>query len=198
MIKLCRGSEYSIDDVRKCLHASPGSLSSKESRYIYKHARLRKLIKSHIRTLRRYKEEMYVCLKNGNKEAHYIEGIKQFFALHDRRKGMRHLKLSAKDHYAKGNYLYGIHKLLVGDHAEGMNHLDIHTWRNNTYNADKIWRQVKQTLCDVPIIEKRSYGINMMLIMPPRSCNLTELDKRCTTCFYYKQMEKFMQLIYSG
>ncbi|KAF8083393.1 hypothetical protein N665_0776s0018 [Sinapis alba] len=174
------------------------SHQKRSSRYIYKHARLKKLAKSPLCTLRRYKKEMYICLKNGNKEAHYIEGIKQFFALHDRRKGMRHLKLSAKDHYAKDNYLYGILKLLVGDHAEGMNHLDIHTWRNNTYNADKIWRQVKRTLRDVPIIEKRFYGINMMLIMPSKSCILTELDKRCTSCFYYKEMEKFMQLIHSG
>ncbi|KAF8118631.1 hypothetical protein N665_0003s0006 [Sinapis alba] len=187
MFKLSRAREYSIDDVRRCLHAHPGSLSSKKRRYIYKQARLRELAKNPLRTLRRYKDEMYVCLIYGNKETHYIEE-------------MKHLKISAKNHYTKGNfnYLYAILKLLAGDHVEGINRLHLHNWRNNTYDADKLWRQVKRSLRDIPIIKRRSYGINMMLIMPPRSCRLKELEKRCTKCLYYKEMEKFIQLINRG
>ncbi|KAL0716923.1 hypothetical protein Bca4012_066245 [Brassica carinata] len=63
-------------------------------------------------------------------------------------------------------------------------------------HSEKLWKQVRRSLHEVPIINRRSYGINMMLIMPPRACRLHELDKRCSKCFYYKEMEKFLQLVY--
>ncbi|XP_018459961.1 uncharacterized protein LOC108830889 isoform X3 [Raphanus sativus] len=59
-------------------------------------------------------------------------------------------------------------------------------------------KQVKRTLHEVPIIKRRTYGTNMILIMPPRSCNLKDRKKRCTKCFYYKEMEKFLELVYRG
>ncbi|KAG2277317.1 hypothetical protein Bca52824_059872 [Brassica carinata] len=73
-----------------------------------------------------------------------------------------------------------------------MNLIDVHKWRNNTYVIDKLWRQVKRLLHEVPIIKRRSYGINMILIMLPRACELNDLEKGCTKCFYYKEMEKFL------
>lgn len=32
----------------------------------------------------------------------------------------------------------------------------------------------------------------------PRACELKELGKRCTKCFYYKEIEKFLELVYRG
>ncbi|CAG7865486.1 unnamed protein product, partial [Brassica rapa] len=108
------------------------------------------------------------------------------FALHDRTKGMRHIKLSATKNYKKG------------DHVEGMNLLDVHKWRSNTYVVDKLWKQVKRSLHEVPIIKNSFYGTNMILIMPPRACELNKLEDRCSKCFYYKEMAKFMELVHRG
>ncbi|KAJ4893786.1 hypothetical protein Rs2_20580 [Raphanus sativus] len=198
MMKLSHAREFSLADVRRCLYDQTGRITMKECRYIFRHARLKTLAKNPLRTLRGYNDELEMCLRYGNKEAHYIEGVKQFFALHDRPRGMRHLKFSAEKQYKKGNYLYAILKMLAGDHVVGMNLLDLHKWRNNTYSVDKVWKQVKRTLHEVPIIKRRTYGTNMILIMPPRSCNLKDIKKRCTKCFYYKEMEKFLELVYRG
>ncbi|CAN6977249.1 unnamed protein product, partial [Brassica rapa subsp. trilocularis] len=173
-------------------------VTDKECRNVFRHARLRGLANHPLRTLRSYADEMKVCLSYGNREAHYIEGVKHLFALHDRTKGMRHLKLSAKRNYKKGKYLYALLKLLAGDHDEGMNLLDVHKWRSNTYVVDKLWKQVKRSLHEVPIIKNNFYGMNMILIMPPRACELDKLDNRCSKCFYYKEMAKFMELVHRG
>ncbi|CAN6843057.1 unnamed protein product [Brassica oleracea] len=40
------------------------------------------------------------------------------------------------------------------------------------------------------------YGTNMILIMPPRACELNKLENRCSKCFYYKEMARFMELVH--
>lgn len=83
-------------------------------------------------------------------------------------------------------------------HDEGTKILDIFEWTNNTAAVDKLWLQLKRSLREVPIVKRKSYGTSMMFLMPPRVCELKELQKRCTKCFYYKEMEKFLQLVYRG
>lgn len=118
MVQLRNAGEYFLADVRGCLYAYPGEVTEKEYRSICKHAHLRELSTNLLCTLHSYKGEMEIWLKYGNREAHYIEGIKHFFALHNPRKGLRPLKIYAINHYEKGNYLFAFLKLLAGDHYE--------------------------------------------------------------------------------
>lgn len=129
IMSLKRAKEYSISDVRRCLNAQPGQITPTECRRICKHARLRELTKNPLRTLQSYKKEMQICLRYGNREAHYVEGMKQYFALRHTRIGMRHFKISARKHFDQGNYLLGLLKLVSGDHNEGMKILDIFAWK---------------------------------------------------------------------
>ncbi|CAF1709345.1 unnamed protein product [Brassica napus] len=39
-----------------------------------------------------------------------------------------------------------------------MNLLDVHKWRSNTYVVDKLWKQVKRSLHEVPFIKNSFYG----------------------------------------
>ncbi|KAH0929451.1 hypothetical protein HID58_015178 [Brassica napus] len=93
--RLSRAREYTIADVRRCIRSQPYEVTDKECRNIFRHARLRGLANHPLRTLPSYTDEMKSCLRYGNREAHYIGGVKHLFALHDRTKGMRHLKISA-------------------------------------------------------------------------------------------------------
>ncbi|KAG2242154.1 hypothetical protein Bca52824_096005 [Brassica carinata] len=72
---------------------------------VCKHANLRLLTRSPLITLRCYTEEMRACLKAGNADAHFIEGVKQYFELDQPTKGLRHLKLSAKNNHRLGTSL---------------------------------------------------------------------------------------------
>ncbi|KAH0899473.1 hypothetical protein HID58_007802 [Brassica napus] len=87
---------------------------------------------------------------------------------------------------------------LKSSSSDGTKILDIFEWTNNTAAVDKLWLQLKRSLREVPIVKRKSNGMSMMFLMPPRACELKELQKRCTKCFYYKEMEKFLQLVYRG
>ncbi|KAG2274496.1 hypothetical protein Bca52824_057051 [Brassica carinata] len=80
--------------------------------------------------------------------------------------------------------------LLKSSSSDGTKILDFE-WSNNTAAVDKLWLQLKRSLREVLIVKRKSYGTNMMFLMPPRACELKELQKRCTKRFYYKEMEKF-------
>ncbi|CAF2335144.1 unnamed protein product [Brassica napus] len=82
---------------------------------------------------------------------------------------------------------------LKSSSSDGTKILDIFEWTNNTAAVDKLWLQLKRSLREVPIVKRKSNGMSMMFLMPPRACELKELQKRCTKCFYYKEMEKFSQ-----
>ncbi|CAG7862365.1 unnamed protein product [Brassica rapa] len=82
---------------------------------------------------------------------------------------------------------------LKSSSSDGTKILDIFEWTNNTAAVDKLWLQLKRSLREVPIVKRKSNGTSMMFLMPPRACELKELQKRCTKCFYYKEMEKFSQ-----
>lgn len=193
-----RAGEFSLSDVRRCIYAQPGDIPIKECRVICRNARLRYLTRNPLRTLQSYKAEMEICLDYGNPEAHYVEGIKHYFGLRDARKGLRHLQIAATNNYDQGNYLLGLIKLVTGEHDEGMEILDTFQWQHNTHAVDKFWRRLQRSLRDVPIVRRRSYGINRDRLLPPRTCILQDLANRCTTCFYYKEVEKFMQMVHRG
>ncbi|CAH8384206.1 unnamed protein product [Eruca vesicaria subsp. sativa] len=76
--KLKRAGEFTIADVRMCLSAT-SNWEKKEKKYVFKNARLRELTKNPYGTIRRYQEIMKNCLKHNNGDAHYVEGIKQYF-----------------------------------------------------------------------------------------------------------------------
>ncbi|KAG2293780.1 hypothetical protein Bca52824_040449 [Brassica carinata] len=126
---------------------------------------------------------MEACLKAGNAEAHFIEEVKQYFALDQPKKGLKHLKFSAKNNHDLGTYFYANLLMITGEHEEGMTFMDLFNWRTNI------------TLRDVPIVKRPSYGTNMILIMPPRICMLKGKEDRCNVCYYYKQMQMFLDMI---
>ena len=73
---------------------------------------------------------MESCLEHNNPEAHYIEGINQFFFRKRRVKGLRHLCRSAKGKYDNGTYLCGILMLCTGKIKEGKRVLDTLDWEH--------------------------------------------------------------------
>ncbi|KAL0714037.1 hypothetical protein Bca4012_021015 [Brassica carinata] len=94
--KLKQASQFSISDVIACAYAPPRFFTQHTCNTVCKHAKLRHLTRNPLITLRCYTEEMKACLEAGNADARFIEGVKQYFALDQPTKGLKHLKLSAK------------------------------------------------------------------------------------------------------
>ncbi|KAL0677400.1 hypothetical protein Bca4012_005381 [Brassica carinata] len=121
---------------------------------------------------------MEVCFNHGNGEAHYIGGIKQYFALNKPQQGLKHLKLSATNKYAKGDFLCAILLMCKGEQEKDMKYIDLHKWQTN--NSER-------TRADKTIMRRKSYSNNMILMILLRSCKLNDLESRCSDCFYFKQ-----------
>ncbi|CAN7003142.1 unnamed protein product, partial [Brassica oleracea var. botrytis] len=61
-----------------------------------------------LRMLTEHARHKELCLENGNPEAHYIEGLLQFFVHKEKQRGLIHLRQSATGNNANGMYLYGL------------------------------------------------------------------------------------------
>ncbi|CAF1706397.1 hypothetical protein Bca4012_005122 [Brassica carinata] len=134
--KLKNASEFSISDVIACVYAPDVFFAQKTYNTIFKKSRIRHLTRSPLLTLRCYTQEMEACLKAGNAEAHFIEEVKQYFALDQPKKGLKHLKFSAKNNHDLGTYFYANLLMITGEHEEGMTFMDLFNWRTNMLSVD--------------------------------------------------------------
>ncbi|CAG7867700.1 unnamed protein product [Brassica rapa] len=103
---------------------------------------------------------MGLCLEHNNPEAHYIEGVNQFFFRKRRVKGLRHLCRSAKGKYDKGTYLCAILMLCTGKIKEGKRVLDTLDWEHTLSTSERSWRKIKKLLVFIVLIQRtRTYTI---------------------------------------
>ncbi|CAN7120708.1 unnamed protein product, partial [Brassica rapa subsp. narinosa] len=78
--------------------ASPPSFKNLDLGYFSDHP---------LTTLEDHTALMEMCLKENNPEAHYIEGLKEYFHFGNTAKGLSHLRSSADGDYANATYMYG-------------------------------------------------------------------------------------------
>ncbi|CAH8384210.1 unnamed protein product [Eruca vesicaria subsp. sativa] len=96
--------------------------------------------------------------------------------------GLKHLQISAHANSPKGIYLYAILLFVTCEHRAGRRYTDLLDWKNDLTKLNRCWNQVKRSLRDVPIWKSKEYGTNMILFMPPRSCELKSLGRPCRNC----------------
>ncbi|KAL0713685.1 hypothetical protein Bca4012_020663 [Brassica carinata] len=78
----------------------------------FRNISLRYFCANPIQMLTKHKQFKELCLANGNPEAHYIEGLLQFFCKDDIGNGFYHLRQSSYGNNENGTYLYGLLNLL--------------------------------------------------------------------------------------
>lgn len=191
---LSKVAHHSCSDIRVCMQVSPRLTEAVHDYRVYKSLNLRMLAMNPLDTIDNYQPLMEICLRNGNPEAHYIEGIKEYFYNHNTTNGLLHLQQSADGSYKEGIYLYGIVMLCRGNIEEGKSYIDKLGWKENKKTADRCWRKVQISLRDIFVVKKRRYRQSLRNNKPPRRCHRNDMDNRCKKCFYYKQMRKFMNL----
>ncbi|KAH0893075.1 hypothetical protein HID58_055504 [Brassica napus] len=76
--------------------ASPSSFKNLDLGYFSDHP---------LNTLEDHTALMEMCLKENNPEAHYIEGLKEYFHFGNTAKGLFHLRSSADGDYANATYM---------------------------------------------------------------------------------------------
>ncbi|CAH2064690.1 unnamed protein product [Thlaspi arvense] len=191
---ISRAAESGRLNVRHCMEASMGLAKATEDKRVHKKLNLRPLAFNPLATLHQYEKLMEKCLENGNAEAHYIEGIKEYFYYNNITTGLHHLQATAEGSYDNGIYLYGIIMLCRGQTEEGKNYLDLLGWQKCKRRADRCWRNIQRSLHVIPVIKWEIYRTSLRNIKPSRRCKLNDMDTRCNKCYYYKQMKKFMTL----
>ncbi|CDY64582.1 BnaC05g51290D [Brassica napus] len=116
----------------------------------------------------RFKE---LCLENDNPEAHYIEGILQYFVHKEKRKGLYHLRQA----------------------SIGKKYLDKLQWKENLSTSDYCWKRVKKTLSTIPAIMETRYYTAMVNLEPRTECHPDNMAQVCKHCYYSKRLTQFVQ-----
>lgn len=166
--------------------ASPPSFKNLDLGYFSDHP---------LNTLEDHTALMEMCLKENNPEAHYIEGLKEYFHFGNTAKGLFHLRSSADGDYANATYMYGLLMLSRGNLKEGKRYMATLGWRDNKQQVDRCWRRIRRSLRHFDISMKKRYVRNMLLLKPSKRCHVNDLDTRCKRCFRYKQVLKFIDFI---
>ncbi|XP_019094558.1 PREDICTED: F-box protein At2g35280-like [Camelina sativa] len=192
---ISRVAKSGRNHVRHCFQVSHELAIACKDERVSKELNLKQLAMNPLATVHNYQRLMEKCLQNGNAEAHYIEGVKQYFYHNNTPSGLHHLQASAEGLYEKGIYLYGILMLCRGETDTGKQYLDKLQWVKSTTRSDRCWTNIKLSLQGIHIIMQPSYFQSIRDIKPNKICTLNDMDTRCKKCYYYKQMRKFVNRI---
>ncbi|WZZ35301.1 hypothetical protein YC2023_018702 [Brassica napus] len=164
------------------------NITTEELGQLYKHLKLRMFTTHPLKTLSNDGCIMKQCRDYGNPQAHYIEGIVQYFQCNRTGKGLFHLEQAAKGLYDDRIYFYGLLLLCRGNIEEGINKLASLGWETNTERADTCWKHIRKSLRKI----SHQHATCDARVMPPESCHRNDMDNRCEQCYHYKQMKKFI------
>ncbi|CAN7106525.1 unnamed protein product, partial [Brassica rapa subsp. narinosa] len=117
-------------EIKQSVNTSDGDSSDAEPASYFRNLSLKYFASEPLRMVDLHTYLMESCLEHNNPEAHYIEGINQFFFRKRRVKGLRHLRRSAKGKYDNGMNLCGILMLCTGKIKEGKRVLDTLDWEH--------------------------------------------------------------------
>ncbi|CAH8334508.1 unnamed protein product [Eruca vesicaria subsp. sativa] len=138
---------------------------------------------------------MDVTLAAGNIEAHYVRGIQEYFHKNNATVCLAHLKIAAQGSYDNGIYLYGMIMLCRGQEEEGKAMVEKLGWRQNPIRVDESWKNIKRSLHGITVTTLDSYLTAYETSMETINCHLEDINARCATCFYFKQITKFVFII---
>ena len=142
------------------------NITTEELGQLYKHLKLRMFTTHPLKTLSNDGCIMKQCRDYGNPQAHYIEGIVQYFQCNRTGKGLFHLEQAAKGLYDDRIYFYGLLLLCRGNIEEGINKLASLGWETNTERVDTCWKHIRKSLSEITVVIKERYRINMQRVMP--------------------------------
>ncbi|CAH2060868.1 unnamed protein product [Thlaspi arvense] len=181
---ISRVSESGRLNVRHCMQASMGLAKATKDKRVHKKLNLRPLAFNPLSTLHQYDKLMEKCLENGNAEAHYIKGIKEYFYYNNITTRLHHLHAAAEGSYGNGIYR--------GENGQGQTYLDKLAWKQSKSKADQCWRNIKRSLHGVRVKRLACYKISLRNAKATIMCNRRDMENRCQHCYYYKQMVKFV------
>ncbi|CAN7115572.1 unnamed protein product, partial [Brassica rapa subsp. narinosa] len=110
-----------------------------------------------------------LCVLAGNLEAHYLRGMQEYFQ---------------NENITDG-----------GDPDIGKPLLDSLGWRENKARSDACWQSIKTSLHGVRVKRFEIYITIYRATRPTINCHRNDIAIRCETCYYFKQMKKFVFII---
>ncbi|CAN6893560.1 unnamed protein product [Brassica oleracea] len=117
---------------------------------------------------------MNLCVSAGNLEAHYLCGMQE----------------SSYENIAAGSDCS-----TRGDPDIGIPLLDSLGWRENKARSDACWQNIKTSLHGVRVKRFEIYITTYRATRPTINCHRNDITIRCETCYYFKQMKKFVFII---
>lgn len=169
-------------------------LAAGDSR-IYKDLDLQTHTFSWLAFINHFRDLMDRCLASGNIQAHYVQGIHEYFC-NNTINGMHHLRVSAG-----GSYADGVIMLCRGERAVGHAYIYMLGWRESPTKLDECWRRIKTSLHGIVVARLPVYMTtyqetraaitslcqrNLRKLEPPERCHVNDMDNYCELCLCYK------------
>ncbi|KAG2307509.1 hypothetical protein Bca4012_083472 [Brassica carinata] len=189
------GEEMSVNNYNNnpSSDSSNNDHSSSDPNIYFRNLSLAFFVAHPMEFLTKHKRLREECLKHGNLEGHYIEGIPQFFVEKDKNKGFFHLHQAAIGGYRDGWYLSGLLMLALERFYKGEKYLDKLQWKTNLSVSDHCKERVLKTLSTICGIMNAGYYTAMVNLECLTKCDQKNSSNHiCDECYYYKQLKKFV------
>ncbi|KAL0795655.1 hypothetical protein Bca101_067032 [Brassica carinata] len=131
-------------DVNQSVNSSDEDISNVSPASYFKNLDLAYFASEPLRMALGHKHLLELCLENNNPEAHYIEGINQYFFHDNSGKALEHLRLSADGKYDKDTYLCGLLLLCNRNLKQGKKVLDTIAWKHTVSTSNSCWKNIKR------------------------------------------------------
>ncbi|KAH0873973.1 LOW QUALITY PROTEIN: hypothetical protein HID58_071335 [Brassica napus] len=87
--------------------------------------------------------------------------------------------------------------MIMGEEEEGKAMMGKLCWKQNTGRADRSWKNIKRSLHGVNVATLDTYLTAYATTRATINCHRDDINVRCATCFYYKQITKFFNVLIS-
>lgn len=192
---LRQAREFPGIDIKKILHRGAAETATETDAMFYKTLQLTFFVNDPLQATRECSHVIEKCLAHANSEAHYVEGILQFFYWNNLDEGLLHLRKSAEGMYVPGTLIYGVLMLCLGNMDEGKAYIDTLEWKINKNRVNKSSSTIKKSLPRVNFTFSGLYQRDMWKLEPPESCHVNDMENYCELCLYYKQIKQFIGIL---
>ena len=189
---ISHAAKASRDTVRTIMTSIPVMTKAVIHDRVYKNMQLSILTEHPLTSLTSYTDLMSRCLQAGNPEAHYVKGIQEYFHHKNTVEGLYHLHLATKGSYQNAFYLYGIVMLCRGEMEIGKNIFEKLEWQHCKTTAENCWKDIKRSLHGIHVETLPCYIATLKTVKATITCHPCTKMSRCNSCFFYKQMRKFV------
>ena len=187
------GATSSVDYVNTILTCKKLNISF-DNYFVAKDLDLQALVQRP-REANNYKSLMESFLRRNNVDAHYVQGILEYFEGKNIFIDLHHLRVAARRGHKEGRFIYAVLLMSLGIADKGKKALTKLTNEHGLATVECIWGNVRSSLNGIDLQMKKVYHQSVAKMTPGPNCHPPELKTACSACFHHYFLNEFVNLM---